>query len=158
MYFVWEIYFSSEMYFSWEIYFEWEIQGVLYTLTEKDVLREKDWERYFELQPGKFILSKTQSDSQSEHADQMSNLLYSDKNTFIWLPQLVKVGMLYSGKEPPQPSFYEMKLRSPSPSSCCLTSILVIGTPFVIVEIWIFCCDILSLRHLKVKHAQTTDG
>ena len=31
-----------------------------------------------------------------------------------------------------------------------LTSILVIGTPFVIVEICTFCCDILSLRYLHM--------
>ena len=39
------------------------------------------------------------------YRNQISNILYSDKNTFIWLPQLVKVGLLYSGKNPPQSSF-----------------------------------------------------
>ena len=28
----------------------------------------------------------------------------------------------------------------------------------MIVEIWIFCCDILSLRYLQVWYAQTTDA
>ena len=42
------------------------------------------------------------SNSQS---DQISNILYSDKNTFIWLPKLVKVGLLYGGMKPPQSYF-----------------------------------------------------
>ena len=33
--------------------------------------------------------------------NQISNILYSDKNAFIWLPQLHIAGLLYSGIEPP---------------------------------------------------------
>ena len=33
--------------------------------------------------------------------DQISNILYSDKNAFIRLPQLHIAGLLYSGLEPP---------------------------------------------------------
>ena len=36
------------------------------------------------------------------------------------------------------------------------TSILVMGTPLVIVEIWIFCCDIFSLRYLQSCLGQST--
>ena len=41
-----------------------------------------------------------------------SNILYSDKNAFIRLPQLHIVGLLYSGLEPPIPSkFLLPKIR-----------------------------------------------
>ena len=35
------------------------------------------------------------------HEEIKSNILYSDKNIFIWLPQLHIAGLLYSGCEPP---------------------------------------------------------
>ena len=35
------------------------------------------------------------------YTDQISNILYSDKNAFIRLPQLHVAGLLYSGLEPP---------------------------------------------------------
>ena len=38
---------------------------------------------------------------QLREVNQISNILYSDKNAFIRLPQLHIAGLLYSGLEPP---------------------------------------------------------